>query len=266
MPGHPRAADATERLEKKLYWLYVQWAKRRAAAFRAGNEREIPELYRAWGVPQAKILALPSHYLDLDAFAPQPVAKEADIIIVCRLVKNKGLFLLLDALALAKRHKPDISLHIVGEGPLKDALTRHLAQHGLQHNVRLLGWLPDQAAVARAYNAARVVVCASFNEGGPRTTLEGMACGLPAISTPVGAMPEVIAQGENGYLVDWTPESLSEALLSVLESESLQQRLGAAARAAVQPFAYEAGIRRYAEGYLRLIGAAPCDSTSCRTQ
>ena len=204
--------------------------------------------------------------LDLDAFAPQPAAKEADVIIVCRLVKNKGLFLLLDALALAKRHKPDISLHIVGEGPLKDALTRHLAQHGLQHNVRLLGWLPDQAAVARAYNAARVVVCASFNEGGPRTTLEGMACGLPAISTPVGAMPEVIAQGENGYLVDWTPESLSEALLSVLESESLQQRLGAAARAAVQPFAYEAGIRRYAEGYLRLIGAVPCDSTSFRTQ
>ena len=123
---------------------------------------------------------LPSHYLDLDAFAPQPVAKEADVIIVCRLVKNKGLFLLLDALALAKRHKPDISLHIVGEGPLKDALARHLAQHGLQHNVRFLGWLPDQAAVARAYNAARIVVCASFNEGGPRTTLEGMACGLPA--------------------------------------------------------------------------------------
>ena len=266
VPGHPRAADATERLEKKLYWLYVQWAKRRAAAFRAGNEREIPELYRAWGVPQAKILVLPSHYLDLDAFAPQPAAKEADVIIVCRLVKNKGLFLLLDALALAKRHKPDISLHIVGEGPLKDALTRHLAQHGLQHNVRFLGWLPDQAAVARAYNAARIVVCASFNEGGPRTTLEGMACGLPAVSTAVGAMPEVIAQGENGYLVDWNPESLSGALLSVLESESLQQRLGAAARAAVQPFAYKAGIQRYAEGYLRLIGAAPCDSASIRTQ
>ena len=255
VPGHPRAADLTERVEKRLYWLYVQWAKGRAAAFRAGNEREIPSLYRAWGVPPAKILVLPSHYLDLDTFAPQPVAKEADALIVCRLVKNKGLLLLLDALALAKRRKPDISLHVVGEGGLRAALDRHIAKLGLQQNVRFLGWLPDQAAVARAYNTARVVVCASFNEGGPRTTLEGMACGLPAVSTRVGAMPEVITSGENGYLVDWNPESLRDGLLTVLESESLQQRLGRAARAAVQPFAYGPGIQRYAEGYLRLIGA-----------
>lgn len=255
VPGHPRAADRGESAEKRLYWLYVQWAKRRVAAFRAGNEREIPALYRAWGVPPEKILVLPSHYLDLETFVPQPAAKEADVISVCRLVKNKGLFLLLDALALARRQKPDITLHVVGEGALREALDRHVAKRGLRQNVRFLGWLPDQAAVARAYNAARVVVCASFNEGGPRTTLEGMACGLPAVSTPVGAMPEVIAPGENGYLVDWTPESLSDALLATLESESAQQRLGAAAREAVRPFAYETGIRRYAEGYLRLIGA-----------
>lgn len=255
VPGHPRAADLTERLEKRLYRLYVHWAKGRAAAFRAGNEREIPTLYRAWGVPPEKILVLPSHYLDLDAFAPQPADKTADAIIVCRLVKNKGLFLLLDALALARRRKPDILLHIVGEGPLRPALDRHAARRGLAEHVRFLGWLPDQAAVSRAYNAARVVVCASFNEGGPRTTLEGMACGLPAVSTPVGAMPEVIVSGENGYLVDWTPESLSDALLTALASESLQRRLGAAARAAVTPFAYAPAIRRYAHGYLRLCGA-----------
>ncbi len=262
VPGHPRAADLTERFEKRLYRLYVLWAKGRAAAFRAGNEREIPRLYRAWGVPEDKILVLPSHYLDLKAFSQQPVAKEADAIIVCRLVKNKGLFLLLDALALAKRQRPEVRLHIVGEGPLLAALQQRVARHGLQANVRFIGWLPDQAAVARAYNAARVVVCASFNEGGPRTTLEGMACGLPAVTTPVGAMPEVIRPGENGYLVDWTSESLSAALLAALESESHRQSLGAAARASVLPFARESAIRRYACGYLQLIGAAPENSTS----
>jgi glycosyltransferase involved in cell wall biosynthesis len=255
VPGHPRAADLTERAEKMLYRLYIQWAKGRASAFRAGNEQEIPDLYRTWGVPPQKIQVLPSHYLDLNTFAPQPITKEADVIFVGRLVKNKGIFLLLDALALAKQRKPDISLHIVGEGPLQPALTRHIEKRGIRENVRFLGWLPDQAAVARAYNAARVVVCASFNEGGPRTPLEGMACGLPAVSTPVGAMPEVIASGENGYLVDWNPESFSAALLTVLENESLQRRLGSAARAAVQPFAYGPAIRRYAEGYLRLIDA-----------
>lgn len=266
VPGHPRAADIAERAEKGIYRLYVRWARQRVAAFRAGNEIEMPTLYRAWGVPDEKVLVLPSHYLDLDAFAPQPVAKEADAICVSRLVKNKGLLLLLDALALAKRSKPDITLDIVGEGPLKEALTKHTAKLDLQSNVRFLGWLPDQAAVARAYNAARLVVCASFNEGGPRTTLEGMACGLPAVSTAVGTMPEVITPGENGYLVDWTQESLSEALLSTLESESLQERLGSAARAAVQPFAYKPAIRRYAAGYLHLIGEALRDSLSFRTQ
>jgi len=81
-----------------------------------------------------------------------------------------------------------------------------------------------------------------------------MACGLPAVSTAVGAMPEVILPGKTGFLADWTAESLGESLLRALEDEDRRREMGLAARAVVEPFEYHAGVQRYAEGYLKLIG------------
>ena len=83
-------------------------------------------------------------------------------------------------------------------------------------------------------------------------TAEAMACGTPVVSTPVGMMRELVEDGRNGILVDFTREGLQRGLERMLGDEEERQRMGREAPAAVQAYEYERVIRRYAEGLLAL--------------
>jgi len=252
--GYPRAVTWRERRSRWLARRYVTWASGRAAAFRVVNQVEMPELLRQWGVPDDKILVLPSLYLDYDVFRPLPeTPRDYDVLFVGRLASNKGLFTLLDALALVRRTHPAVRLGLRGDGPLRSALEARITALGLGGNVV---WIPRAAGpegLAEVYNRAGMLVCASTAEGGPRVTIEAMACGVPVISTPVGVMRELLRDGENGLRTGFAAPDLAAAITRLLEDADLRARLGEAGRRSVQDFDAAATIRRYAEGYQALI-------------
>ncbi len=258
--GYPRAVTLRERFYRALASRYLPWVARRAAAIRVVNHREMPALLRRLGVPEDKILVLPSLYLDDQVFRPLPDEPKAyDVLFVGRLAANKGLFTILDALAQVKQTHPTVTLGIRGEGPLRAALDRRIAARGLAGGVI---WLPRAEGpedMARLYNRARMVVCASTAEGGPRVTVEAMACGVPVITTPVGMMGELIADGENGLLFYWEAGELAARIRLLLDDESARARLGAAGRESVQGFDAARVIAAYAQGYhdlIRRLGSA----------
>ncbi len=252
--GYPLAVTAKERLYRALARVYVPWVARRAAAIRIVNHVEMPELLRRWGVPEDRILVLPSLYMDYDVFRPLPdEAKQVDVLFVGRLVANKGLFCLLEALVQVRATHPQVTLGLRGDGPLRGALERRIEALGLADHV---AWLPRQEGpdgLARLYNRARMLVCASTAEGGPRVTVEAMACGVPVISTPVGMMRELIDDGQNGLLFQWEADQLAAHIRRLLDDEPLRERLAAAGRESVQGFEAETIIANYARGYHDLI-------------
>jgi glycosyltransferase involved in cell wall biosynthesis len=250
--GWPRAATLAEALRRRAAGAYLRWARSRAAAFRVVNGIELPELLKAHGVPAAKVRVLYSLYLDFGVFRPAPAEKQYDAIFVGRLVSNKGLFLLLDALRLAKGRRGSLRAAIVGEGPLKRALQSRAHALGLAGSIDWLGWFAEPARLADLYRRARCLVCASYSEGGPRVVAEALACGTPVISTPVGMARELVADGENGFLVQWSAEELAARLLQLLEEEKLRGRLAQAAPAAVARFDKASVIRAYALAYREL--------------
>ena len=92
----------------------------------------------------------------------------------------------------------DTQLVIAGEGPLRDDLSRQIDDLGLSDHVRLLGLRDDMPDLYRASDA---LVLSSAWEGMPNVVLEAMASATPIVSTAVGAVPELVTDGESGFVV-----------------------------------------------------------------
>lgn len=258
VPGHPVAADRREVFDRFVARRYVSWAKSRVAAFRVVNSQEMPALLRSWGVPESKILVLGSLYIDLQLFSPPrfPVDFDQDIVFVGRMVNNKGLDRIVDALSLLNDCGRPLSALLLGRGPLREATEARVKERGLEGFVRFLDWVDSPEDLADIYRKSRACVCASTCEGGPRVTVEAMACGTPPVSTRVGIMGELVEDGVNGALANFDVESLADAFLRVLGDESERARMGERARASVEQFEYSAAIAKYAEGLRELAEGA----------
>lgn len=122
-------------------------------------------------------------------------------IVVCisRLSPEKGIDVLLDA--FARTTTPGTSLYILGEGLQRPVLEQIRARSARQNDIHLLGPVAH-ADVATWLGAADLFVLPSRMEGHPNSLLEALACGLPAVATRVGGVPEIMTSDEIGFLVD----------------------------------------------------------------
>jgi glycosyltransferase involved in cell wall biosynthesis len=258
VPGHPVPADMRERFDKFIAARYVAWARSRTLGFRVVNSTEMPDLLRSWKVREEQIIVIPSLYIDLDLFRPasDPAGYEQDVVFVGRLVSNKGLDRIVEALAILRRRGLPHRATFVGKGPLARSLREQVAALGLGDQVRFIEWVASPSDLAEVYRRSKVAVCASTCEGGPRVTVEAMACGTPVVSTPVGVMTELLRDGEAGRLCDFTAEGLADALQPILEDEALRDRLGARACADTQRFERSRALEVYARGVIELAERA----------
>ncbi len=256
VPGYPVAADLRESFDRFIARLYVNWARDRAIAFRVVNREEMPQLLRRWHVAEEKILVLPSLYIDFEIFHPaaERVEPEQDVLFVGRMVRNKGVARILGALARLREKGIPLTALIVGKGPLAPAMRTRAAELGLSSSVRFLEWVDSPAELARVYQHSRLCVCASTCEGGPRFTVEAMACGTPVVSTPVGVMGDLLGDGTAGRLCGFDERSLAEAIERVLADESARRAMGARAIELTRPFEYSRAVGVYANGLRRLVG------------
>ena len=116
-------------------------------------------------------------------------------------------------------------------GVRRAALEQQLRELHLQEQVALSGSKNDMPAF---YASLDLLVSASRQEGLPVALLEGMASGLPVVATRVGAVPQVVADGITGLLVEPdSPEALAEAMERALASPALRAQFGKAGRSCV---------------------------------
>jgi glycosyltransferase involved in cell wall biosynthesis len=145
-----------------------------------------------------------------------------------RLSGEKGLGTTLSAFAQAFASNPKIRLKIAGQGALEAELRNTCRKLGMEQYVEFLGYVPDRVAF---YRDIDVFIIASQEEGGPITGVEAMAARLPIITTPVGAMPARLSNGDQAlfFHVDAVDE-LSSAILRAAQNAPLRAALGEAAR------------------------------------
>jgi glycosyltransferase involved in cell wall biosynthesis len=170
--------------------------------------------------------------IDLDRFAAPPRPDAGRIAWVGRLAPPKRPDLAVRALALIRGAGQEARLDIVGEGPLRADLEAQVAAEGLGGAVGLLGFRND---VPELLSRSAVFVLVSGYEGCPLSVLEAMAAGVPVVATAVGGIPELVAHGETGLLVEsGRPEALAAALDELLSDPARAEALGRAGRERVR--------------------------------
>ena len=153
--------------------------------------------------------------------------------IVARLVPIKNHRLFLQAAKLVAEAVPQARFLVVGDGELREGLEAYARDLGLDGRVIFTGWRRD---LPRLYADLDVVALTSINEGTPVSLIEAMAAGVPVVATAVGGVPDVVADGETGYLVEaGDAEGLAEAITELLRNPERAEAMGRAGREAVYP-------------------------------
>jgi glycosyltransferase involved in cell wall biosynthesis len=183
--------------------------------------------------------------IDLARFAPAPpdkavreslgLAPEHRVVgIVARAQRHRRFELLLDAAARLAQRDPLVRLVVVGRGThIEETAVRPAERLGIADRVIFAGYRTDDYVdVLRCFDVFTFLVPGS--DGGCRALLEAAACGLPAVTSRRGALPELVADGETGILVDETPESLAAGWQALLGDPARRTAFGRAARARAQ--------------------------------
>jgi glycosyltransferase involved in cell wall biosynthesis len=174
---------------------------------------------------------------------------------VGKLVPRKGVDALIEALGLlAQRPGGAPLLAAVGIGEMRPALEARVRELGLGDRVRFAGKVAHDE-VAWWIAAGDVFVLPSLSEGLPTVVCEAMACARPVVATAVDGTPEIVEEGETGFLVPpRDPAALAAALGRVLDDPALAARLGARAlERALADYTWAANAERMTALYAALV-------------
>jgi glycosyltransferase involved in cell wall biosynthesis len=201
------------------------------------------------GIDVARAAAAPAAELHQELWLPHHAPLVGN---VAALVPHKGHRHLVEAAADVIRHEPDARFIIAGQGELRDTLEHQIRHHQLDKHVMLLGFRPDVLSLHKAFD---LFVMSSVAEGLGTSLLDAMACGKAIVATRVGGMPEVVVDGETGFLVPPRDHgALADAIVRLLRDPALRDRMGAAGLARVRDrFTSEIMVRNTLAVYERLL-------------
>jgi len=157
--------------------------------------------------------------------------KEKSILFLGSLGHRKGVFDILEAIPLVWDKHPDACFVFAGEEEKrgeKSQIDQVCRKKQLKDNIQFLGMVTGQAKI-ELFKKSMVYILPSYGENLPYSLLEAMATGLPVVTTPVGAIPEIIENGYNGFLVEpGDYEALAKRILQILDEPMLREKMSQA--------------------------------------
>lgn len=172
--------------------------------------------------PEANVKVL---YNAVKCYPEKPYNEKGNtVLFLGRLGKRKGVYDLLQVIAkLDKRINSNIKFALCGDGEIEEVKAK-VTELGIEHRISHVGWIDGEQKKAILADTL-INALPSYNEGLPMTILETMAYGIPNLSTNIASIPEVLVDGENGFMI--TPgdiDSLETKLEKLLTDEELRNR------------------------------------------
>ena len=261
-------------LDRGLVYLLARFRNlllRRTGAVVAISEAIAREAV-ASGFPKRKVHLIP-HGIDMSEYAPVYAEEKASrrralglpedkllVIYTGRLIQGKGLETLFTAMR-SLLDRPDVHLVLVGSGAgqvisIEEKLREEAGAGPLHRRVTFTGRVDNVAAFLQASD---IFAFPTLDEALGMSAVEAQACGLPAVASRTGGVPDIIEDGVTGILVaPGDADALARGLRGLVENAELRGRYAEAARRRMQErFAIDTMISRYAELFRSLSPSSP---------
>ena len=240
------AASFSEKLKVRIKRLYdEQYNMRRADKVVLLTSDELNTVWRG----RSNFTVIPNPVSFKCGTPSELVAKR--VISVGRLVYIKNFKALINSFKSVSEKYPDWRLDIYGDGPERSSLQRQIEHEGLEGRVFLKG-ITDN--IQKEFCESSIFAISSLSEGLPMVLIEAMECGLPLVAYDCPTGPsDIIADGENGYLVALHDEKMmTKRLCTLIENQELRERMGRRAREMAGAYQIEPIIDRWMQLFRNL--------------
>lgn len=252
--GVPFAEDRNALLEG--FVLHFERLAARRTDILIANADAIAEEYLRRGIGRPEQYTTVYSGIDIERFRDAEPTPDVDgdgvrVLMVGRMADGKGFEDLLAA--IDRIGTEDISVYLVGDGPLCDGLKSTIERRSLTDTVTMLGFRDD---IPEIMAACDMFVLPSYREGTPRVITEAMASGLPVIATGIAGIPEQVVEGENGFLVrPGDVDALADQIDKLTSAADLRERLGRAGSERVEEFSVDRMLSDVNAVYRELVPA-----------
>lgn len=175
------------------------------------------------------------------------------ILFIGRLVKLKGLDLLLKSLHIVKESIPDIHLYVIGQGSQHEKLTSLAVKLNVNNNISFLGFFSGDEK-NQFLASADIFVMPSRIENASISLMEALASGIPIVASNVGGIPHILNYGEYGILVEpENPEDLANGIIKLIGDPVLRKELSEKGRKRAQEYSWDEITKKTIELYQSLV-------------
>lgn len=193
--------------------------------------------------------------VDLAHFRPTDPPRSGVVLLVGRLVAQKGVDVALRAFVAVLNRCREAQLIVAGDGDQALYLQRTARYLGISSHVDFVGWQAGHA-LAALYQRADVIVMPSRYEPFGIVALEAMACGRPVVASSVGGLAEIVTDSETGFLVPPGDDlRLAQRIVQLLLDQGTATRLGLAARRRAEAYSWNSIAARTEQIYGWITGA-----------
>jgi len=195
-----------------------------------------------------------SNGIDLKRIASiSPSAEECDVIFAGRLIKEKNVDMLIEAIYHLRNSIPDMSCNIIGDGPEKERLIGLTCKYGLLDSVRFFGFMEYDEIISHM-KSSKVLVLPSSREGFGMVVVEAFACGTPVITVESqrNAASMLVSRG-TGLVVKPDVKELGDAIGKIITDGELRKKMGASAREAARGYDWENKVLELSSLYEKAI-------------
>ena len=181
----------------------------------------------ACGVPLDRVFVV-MHPVSEEFYTAEPATRRYDLLWLTRMSSEKDPLRFVAIVDAVRESHPDLTVAMVGDGPLLETVTNTISDRGLEDTIELVGWTDRPI---QYYRTSRLYVMTSEREILPLSLVEAMLLGVVPIVPPVGAIPELVTNGKNGRVIlDRDIPSYAAAIDELLSDEAKRKRLADNAR------------------------------------